>query len=148
MPRYARLFEAATDTLHAYYRAIAEGNVEGVMQLWIDEEFASLICKDGMQMHGLPGVREAHQRMFGNGSIVIEPLDIRVYDSLGTVVYAIAEAHHTPGDSVVPKLVHSTYVLVHDRGEWRIAHVHSSMMPDAAAGALAAQMRQGSGPLH
>ena len=44
MPRFARLFEAAADTLNAYYQAVAEGNIDSVMALWIDEEFATFVC--------------------------------------------------------------------------------------------------------
>jgi len=64
------------------------------------------------------------------------------------VVYAIAEAHQPvePGSS--PTMVFSTYVMVHERGEWRIAHIHASAMPDEAAGQVAAKMRHGQGPLH
>ena len=31
MPRFARLFEAAADTLNAYYQAVAEGNIDSIM---------------------------------------------------------------------------------------------------------------------
>jgi SnoaL-like domain len=44
--------------------------------------------------------------------------------------------------------VFTTYVMVHERGEWRIAHIHASAMPDEAAGQLALKMRHGQGPLH
>ena len=80
--------------------------------------------------------------------MTIEPLDIRVYDSLGTVVYAIAEAHKPADPAGVSRLIFTTYVMVHERGEWRIAHIHASAMPDAAAGQFAARMRHGQGPLH
>ena len=148
MPRFARLFEAAADTLNAYYQAIAEASIDSVMALWIDEEFATFICADGSHLSGLDSIRAGLSTQLDTAPITIEPLDIRVYDSLGTVVYAIAEAHQPAEPGSSPIMVFSTYVMVHERGEWRIAHIHASAMPDEAAGQVAAKMRHGQGPLH
>ncbi|WP_153101078.1 nuclear transport factor 2 family protein [Paraburkholderia hayleyella] len=148
MPRFAHIFEAAADTLHAWYQAIAEANIERLMELWIDEEFASFICANGEHLHGLDHIRAGLQVHLETMPINIEPLDIRVYDSLGTVVYAIVEAQSTPGQNSTPTMVFSTYVMVQERGEWRIAHVHSSLMPAATASQFALQLRRGQGVLH
>ena len=148
MPRFARLFEAAADTLNAYYQAVAEGNIDSIMALWIDEEFATCICANGAHLHGLDGIRAGLAKQFEAAPVTIEPLDIRVYDSLGTVVYAIAEAHRPSDPKVAPTMVFTTYVMVHERGEWKIAHIHASAMPNEAANQFAAKMRHGQGSLH
>jgi hypothetical protein len=148
MPRFARLFEAAADTLNAYYQAVADNSIDSVMSLWIDEEFATCICADGTHLHGLESIRTGLAKQLEGPSVIIEPLDIRVYDSLGTVVYAIAEAHQSADPVAVPRMIFTTYVMVHERGEWRIAHIHASEMPDETAGEFAAKMRHGQGPLH
>jgi uncharacterized protein (TIGR02246 family) len=148
MPRFARLFDAAADALNAYYQAIADANLDGAMGLWIDEEFVSCICADGRHLHGLDEIRDGLAKQFDAARVSIEPIDIRVYDSLGTVVYAIAEAHRPADQTEAAAMVFTTYVLVHERGEWRIAHIHASPMPDKAAGQFAAKMRHGQGPLH
>jgi len=147
MPRFARLFEAAADTLTAYYQSVAEGNLESLMSLWIDEEFVSCIRADGAHLHGLEEIRTGFARKFEHTRASIEALDIRVYDSLGTVVYAIAEAHRAENTETAA-MVFATYVMVHDRGEWRIAHIHASPMPDATASQFAAKLRHGTGHLH
>ena len=149
MPRFARLFEAAADTLNAYYQAVADNSIDSVMSLWIDEEFATCVCADGTHLHGLEHIRAGLAKQLEN-AVSIEPLDIRVYDSLGTVVYAIAEAHQPASStaSTSPRMVFTTYVMVHERGEWRIAHIHASPMPDEAASQFATKMRHGQGPLH
>jgi uncharacterized protein (TIGR02246 family) len=148
MPRFARLFEAAADTLNAYYQAVAEGNIDSVMALWIDEEFATFVCANGTHLSGLDSIRAGLLKQFEREPMTVEPLDIRVYDSLGTVVYAIAEAHQPVEADAGPLMVFSTYVMVHERGEWRIAHIHASPMPAEAAGQVAVKMRHGQGPLH
>jgi hypothetical protein len=148
MPRFARLFEAAADTLHAFYRAVSEANLDGLMEMWIDEEFVSYICPDGSHLHGLDRIRAGLAKQFEYPRTVIEPLDIRVYDSLGTIVYAVAEAHRAADENDVPEMVFSTYVMVHERGEWRIAHIHSSVMPAKAAEQFASRIRRDQGPLH
>ncbi|MFP3656191.1 nuclear transport factor 2 family protein, partial [Burkholderia sp. SIMBA_052] len=66
----------------------------------------------------------------------------------GTVVYAIAEAHRPADPTATPAMVFTTYVMVHERGEWRIAHIHASPMPNEAASQFATKMRHGQGSLH
>jgi hypothetical protein len=148
MPRFAHIFEAAADTLNAFYEAVAEVNIESLMGLWIDEEFVTCICADGSHLHGLENIRAGLTAQLEMEPVSIEPLDIRVYDSLGTVVYAIAEAHRPANPVATPSMVFTTYVMVHERGEWRIAHIHASAMPNETASQFAAKMRHGQGPLH
>ena len=47
MPRFARLFEAAADTLNAFYQTVADSSIDALMALWIDEEFASYVNAGG-----------------------------------------------------------------------------------------------------
>ncbi|SDV51636.1 nuclear transport factor 2 family protein [Chitinasiproducens palmae] len=145
MPRFARLFEAAAETLNAYYAALAERNIEALMELWVDEDFVSCICEDGRHLHGLERIRAGFAKQIDEQPSTIEPLDIRVYDSLATVVYAVAEAHRSDAGE---KMVFTTYVMVQDRGEWRIAHLHASEMRDEAAGEFTDKLRKGRGVLH
>ena len=56
MPRFARLFEAAADTLNAY-QAVADANLDALLGLWIDEDFASCVWADGEHLHGLDQIR-------------------------------------------------------------------------------------------
>ncbi|AOK30510.1 MULTISPECIES: nuclear transport factor 2 family protein [Burkholderia] len=149
MPRFARLFEAAADTLNAYYQATADANLDALMALWIDEDFASCIWADGAHLHGLDQIRSGLGARLAARPVTIEPLDIRVYDSLGTVVYTVAEAHQQQADpAAAPHMVFTTYVMIHERGEWRIAHIHASAIPERTANEFAAKIRHAQGPLH
>ncbi|MEX3956723.1 uncharacterized protein (TIGR02246 family) [Trinickia symbiotica] len=150
MPRFARLFEAAADTLNAYYQTVAENDIDGLMALWIDEDFASFIDASGSHWHGIDSIRAGLAQLAAGQALpaAVEPLDVRVYDSLGTVVYAVAEAHRLRDPLAPPRMVYTTYVMVHERGEWRIAHVHASTMPNETANEFVAKMRQGQGALH
>ncbi|UDG82476.1 nuclear transport factor 2 family protein [Candidatus Vallotia cooleyia] len=148
MPRFARIFDAAADVLNAYYQAIADANLDHAMSLWIDEESASYICADGAHMHGLSEIRDGLAKQFTVSRVTIEPVDIRVHDSLSTVAYTVAEAHRPIDQSERAMMVFSTYVLIHERGEWRIAHIHATPMPDRTASQFATKMRHGQGSLH
>lgn len=150
MPRFARLFEAAADTLSAFYQAVADGDIDGLMALWIDEDFASFIYAGDAHWHGVDCIRAGFAGLLDAKALPssIEALDVRVYDSLGTVVYAVAEAHRPAEPLAPPRMVYATYVMVHERGEWRIAHIHASPMPDETASQFAAKMRHGQGALH
>ncbi|ONB59836.1 hypothetical protein AQ903_06270 [Burkholderia pseudomallei] len=148
MPRFARLFEAAADTLNAYYQAVADANLDALMVLWIDEDFASCIWSDGTHLHGLEQIRSGFGARPSPPPVTIEPLDIRVYDSLGTVVYTVAEAHQQADLTAEPQMVFTTYVMIHERGEWRIAHIHASPIPEQTATQFAAKIRHAQGPLH
>ncbi|OMS47765.1 nuclear transport factor 2 family protein [Burkholderia pseudomallei] len=148
MPRFARLFEAAADTLNAYYQAVADANLDALMVLWIDEDFASCIWSDGTHLHGLEQIRSGFGARLSTQPVTIVPLDIRVYDSLGTVVYTVAEAHQQADLTAEPQMVFTTYVMIHERGEWRIAHIHASPIPEQTATQFAAKIRHAQGPLH
>ncbi|CAJ2997942.1 snoaL-like domain protein [Burkholderia pseudomallei] len=148
MPRFARLFEAAADTLNAYYQAVADANLDALMVLWIDEDFASCIWSDGTHLHGLEQIRSGFGARLSTQPVTIEPLDIRVYDSLGTVVYTVAEAHQQADLTAEPQMVFTTYVMIHERGEWWIAHIHASPIPEQTATQFAAKIRHAQGPLH
>ena len=150
MPRFARLFEAAADTLNAFYQTVADGNIDALMALWIDEDFASYVHSDGAHWHGVDQIRAGLAAAAGAGMLptAVEPMDVRVYDSLGTVVYTVAEAQRFKGPLAQPRMVYATYVMVHERGEWRIAHIHSSPMPEETASEFAAKMRHGQGAWH
>ncbi|CPE63978.1 alternative dihydrofolate reductase 3 [Burkholderia pseudomallei] len=45
-------------------------------------------------------------------------------------------------------MVFTTYVMIHERGEWRIAHIHASPIPEQTATQFAAKIRHAQGPLH
>jgi len=148
MPRFAHIFEAAEDTLHAYYEAIAERNIDSLMDLWIDEEFVTCVSANGACLHGLPAIRKGLAEQINASPVTIEPLEIHVYDSLGTVVYAITEAHCPPDPALLPALVFTTCVMIHERGKWRIAHIHASKMPDDVASEFSTRLSHRQGVLH
>lgn len=150
MPRFARLFEAAADTLNAFYQAVADSDIDGLMALWIDEDFASFIESSGGHWHGIDDIRGGLAQLAAEDALpaAIEPLDVRIYDSLGTIVYTVAEAHQARNPLATPRMVYTTYVMVHERGEWCIAHIHASPMPEKAANEFAAKVRVGQGALH
>jgi hypothetical protein len=148
MPRFAHIFEAAEDTLNAYYRALAQRNIDQLMALWLDEDFVICVCADGTYLYGLSAIRQGLADRFEASPVTVEPLEVHVYNSLGTVVYAITEAHRPLDQNELPTLVFSTCVMVHERGAWRIAHIHASRMPDAVASAFSASLSHRHGPLH
>ena len=150
MPRFARLFEAAAETLNAFYQSVADASIDALMALWIDEEFASYVHTNGAHWHGVDQIRAGLVAAVNARTLptAIEPLDVRVYDSLGTVVYTVVEAHRFAEPLAQPRMVYTTYVMVHERGEWRIAHIHASPMPEDTASEFAAKIRHGQGALH
>ncbi|MET5012996.1 nuclear transport factor 2 family protein, partial [Burkholderia pseudomallei] len=78
--------ESSADTLKAYFHEVADANLDALMVLWIDEDFARCIWSDGTHLHGLEQIRSGFGARLSPQPVTIEPLDIRVYDSLGTVV--------------------------------------------------------------
>ena len=130
MPRFAHLFEAAADTLNAYYQAVAEGNIDSLMALWIDEEFVTCICADGSHLHGLDsiraGFRETARNRAGHDRTARYP---RLRQPRHRRLRHCRSASAGRSGRRRPTMVFTTYVMVHERGEWRIAHIHASAMP-------------------
>ena len=103
MPRFARLFEAAADTLNAY-SAVADANLDAL--LGQDRRGFRQLRMGGRRASARPrpDPQRAANRL-ATRPVTIEPLDIRVYDSLGTVVYTIAEAHQQADLTAEPDMV-------------------------------------------
>src|SRR5579871_862979 len=123
MPRFAQFSEAAADTLQAYYCAFAKNQFDTVMALWTDEDSESLICADGRYLQGLEMIGRTFTEQFKQGHLTIEPLEMNAYESAGTVIYVVAEAHHrNPNEA--PTLIFATYVMNREYGKWRFSHMH------------------------
>lgn len=146
MSRFSKRFDAAAVTLNFYYKARAECNLDSLIDLWVDEEFACWVDENGIQHYGIENIRNGlNNQIRKNGPVTITALDIHAYNSLSTVIYAIVETHANEHGE---KMVFSTYVLVLERSEWRIAHLHVSIMPPEAANIFLEKLRHARGPLH
>ncbi len=148
MPSFTRPFDTAIDTLHAYYHALADSKLEDLMALWIDEDAVSFISVDGILFNGLDTIRYHLAQQFEYGPPKIAVLDTRSYESPGTAIYVVTEAHNPVNQDEQPKLVLTTYVLVQECGKWRVAHIHASPMPEQAASLFTSGLEQNQGSLH
>lgn len=154
MPRFVRLFDAANETIARFYDALRRGQPDQAMALWANEDFVSYIGPDGVRLAGLAQIRDGLAARLAHSVILIEPIDTAEYDTVGTVVHTATEAYRTAADdtnSVTPvnaQLIHTTYVLVHETGDWRFAHIHSSPLPPTASAQLDAILRSHPDGLH
>lgn len=154
MPRFVRLFDAAADTITAFYDALRRGQTDQAMLLWANEDFVSYVLPDGMRLAGLEQIRQGLAEQLAQSVILIEPVETAEYDTVGTVIHTATEALRsgagTSGSTpaALARLIHTTYVLVHDGGDWRFAHIHSSPLPQPAIEQFGSLMRSRPDGLH
>lgn len=127
MPRFARLFEAAEDTLEAFRDAMKRRDTEAVLRLWLDEDSVSCVLPDGQRVVGLERLRAVFTTLLENQPVWIESVGIESTSTLGVSVFQATEAMRFDLDAVEADLyVHTTYVLMQNHEGWRFSHIHCS----------------------
>ncbi|GAB3627469.1 hypothetical protein PTE30175_02157 [Pandoraea terrae] len=151
MPRFVRLFDAASETIAAFYDALRMGQTDRAMALWANEDFVSYIRPDGTRWDGLEQIRNGLTTQFAESVVLIDSLGTTEYDTVGTVVHTATEAMragNSDASRTTAQLIHTTYVLVHEQGDWRFAHIHSSPLPPQAVEQFSVTMHARSDGLH
>ncbi|MBN4666144.1 nuclear transport factor 2 family protein [Pandoraea nosoerga] len=151
MPRFVRLFDAASETITAFYDALRRGQTDRAMSLWANEDFVSYIRADGTRWDGLEQIRSGLVAQFAQSVVLLDSLDTTEYDTVGTVVHTATEAMRVGNEDAgqtTAQLIHTTYVLVHEQGDWRFAHIHSSPLPPHAVEQFSLMMHARPDGLH
>lgn len=138
MPRFARLFEAADETLESFRDAMRRRDVDGVLRAWSDEDAISCILPDGQRLSSHAELRSAFALLFEQRAIFCEAIESVTQASLGLTIFDVVEAmRFDPNASEAELYVHTTYVLAQSHEGWRIIHLHSSPANTAQIGAPA-----------
>ena len=127
MTKLARLFHNADDVVEAWRDALRHRDVQGALDIWLDDDAITCVLPEGHRLTGHAEIREGLQRLLAKQPLFLEPIACISHSVLGSAVYDTTEAVHLRADQVEAEFfLNITLVLLQDSKGWRIAHLHAS----------------------
>jgi ketosteroid isomerase-like protein len=118
---------SADDVEAAFYDALQKGDIEQLMACWADEDDIVCVHPGGPRLVGLGAIRTAFDAIFSNGSIRVQPEQVRKVESMASVMHNVLERIEVmaQGEPI------TAYVLAtnvyHRTGQgWRMVAHHAS----------------------
>ncbi|MGD9870214.1 MAG: nuclear transport factor 2 family protein [Thauera sp.] len=117
----------------AFYRALAEGNFEALMEVWSEEDEVVCVHPGGPRIVGLAAVHETWRRILSGDT----RLEIELTQSVATVsatmaVHCVVERLSVHGQTKRSAVLAATNVFVRGAHGWRMVLHHASPMQDQA----------------
>jgi len=116
----------------AFYQALAELNIEKMISIWWQENWISCLHPGWDLLLGWEEVMESWRNIFNSTTQmrvdIARPL-VRVQGDVAWVscVENVTSTYETGFETAV---MEATNILVRRNGEWRMAHHHSTTLPD------------------
>jgi ketosteroid isomerase-like protein len=116
----------------AFYEALANLNIARMTALWWQEDWVSCLHPGWELLMGWDEVLESWQNIFRSTTqmrvVVTRPI-VRVQGDVAWVscVESVTSTYETGFETA---MVEATNILVRRSGEWRMAHHHSTLLPD------------------
>ena len=127
MSRLARLFQNANELVEAWREALAQRNVPGALDLWLDDDNITCVLPEGQRLSGHTAIRQGLERLLASRALFLEPIYCMSHATLGAAIYDTTEAVHFQPDQVEAEFfLNITLVILQDSQGWRIAHLHAS----------------------
>jgi len=112
----------------AFYAAMADGDLDRMMSLWVDDDAAVCNHPGGPRLVGPAAIRASFRDIFSNGGITIVPASVRAWRSTDVAVHSLIEqiaVHGHDGEQVIE--VVATNVFVRTPAGWRILVHHAGV---------------------
>ena len=117
---------------HAFYAAMAAGDLERMMTLWADDDAAVCNHPGGPRLIGLQAIRASFREIFAGGGVQIATAELQAFRTADVAVHSLIERIAVDGRSgseVVEVIV--TNVFVRTGGDWRILVHHAGIFDSA-----------------
>ena len=115
------------DTEQAFYDALQQADIDGLMACWADEDDIVCVHPGGPRLVGHAAVRAAFDAMFANGSVQAHPEKVRRMDADHCSVHSVVE--HVAvmcDDGLQHAWVVATNVYAKTAQGWRMVAHHAS----------------------
>ena len=117
----------ADDVEAAFYEALQTADIEKLMACWADDDEIVCVHPGGPRVVGHAAIRAAFDAMFSNGSIAAMPMQVRMVESLASVVHNVLERIAVmTASGVVQAYVLATNVYHKTAQGWRMVAHHAS----------------------
>lgn len=127
MPRQARLFQMPEEVIDAFRESLHRNDLDGSIDLWIDEDSITCILPGGRRLSGHAELRDGLKKILEDHFLWLDPIQCISHASMGIAFLDTCEAVRLEPEQVEPEFyLNFTYVLVQGTRGWRIAHLHAS----------------------
>lgn len=127
MPKYAILFQNADDVVEAWRDAPRHRDVQGALDIWLDDDSITCVLPEGHRLTGHAEIREGLERLLAKQPLFLEPIACISHSVIAVAIYDTTEAVHLRPDQIEAEFfLNITLVLLQDSQGWRIAHLHAS----------------------
>jgi ketosteroid isomerase-like protein len=130
MPRFARLFQNPDEVIEAWRESLRQGDVEGALALWLDDDSITCVLPEGNRLSGHAEIRAGLERMLAK-PLYLEPIACIEHITVSAAVFDSTEAVYFKNNQIEADfMINITLVLMQDGKGWRIAHLHASRSHD------------------
>jgi uncharacterized protein (TIGR02246 family) len=139
------LFSSPTDAEHAFYDAMAAGDLEAMMAVWTDGDEAVCVHPGGPRLVGAQAIRESFSEIFEGGTVQVERVGVRAYRHGDVAIHNLVEEISVTGRMGTQTVsVVATNVYVKSSRGWQMM-LHHAATADADD---EDEIERPSGPLH
>jgi uncharacterized protein (TIGR02246 family) len=125
-----RIFPTAQDAENAFYEALERSDLEGMMQVWSEDEEIVCVHPAGQRLAGQEQVREAWRQMFAGGPSLRVQVSQRVASTgVMVAVHSVHEVITVAGEKRPRPPVIATNVYLRTAAGWRMIVHHASPAP-------------------
>ena len=128
------LFASPEECEQAFYEALAAGDAEAVVDLWLDDEEVCCVHPGGGRLVGHHAVKASWTATLAGGALPIRALSRRCFESAGvTVSHVIEEIVVTRGRQREVVQVLATNAFVKTPAGWKMVLHHAAPAPQGQA---------------
>lgn len=138
------IFASAEDVEAAFYEAIAQANLEALMNVWADDEEIVCIHPTGQRLRGAAAIRESWRAIFANNPQLTVRITRSVrWNSMLLTVHNVIETLYLGNEPTPHGPMLATNVFQRGASGWRLLAHHSSTAAEAAQEARANERNDG-----
>lgn len=116
---------AAQDT---FYQALAEGDIDTLMSVWVSDESVLCILPSGERLSGLDAIRETHEEIFSRGGVRVGWQELQSFETGTVSVHHVLEQFEIEQPHELPQsfITYATNVFLRTPQGWQIILHHAS----------------------
>ncbi|MFM7048180.1 MAG: YybH family protein, partial [Polynucleobacter sp.] len=114
MPRFARLFQNPDEVIDAWRETLRQGDVEGALALWLDDDSITCVLPEGNRLSGHAEIRMGLERMLAR-PLYLEPIACIEHITGSAAVFDSTEAVYFKNNQIEADfMINITLVLMQD----------------------------------
>jgi ketosteroid isomerase-like protein len=126
-------WQSAQQTEAAFYAAFARADVDGMMQVWSEDEAVFCVHPGGRRLSGVAAVRAGWRSIFAEGPMLsFDLIEVQRFALPTVAVHSLYEQIRVRGDTGPPHVVMATNIYVLTANGWRMLGHHASPLPRIA----------------